>query len=138
MITKQKIDDMPDVLSIIHDAEKKIKAVCGTEVILQISAIHLATSRKQLIQDIVCHYFDIAWHDIESQNRVRPVTNARHAYMYLLRMEGYSLEEIGADCGRDHTTVMHAVKKVKGFYKTHDELADDIEDIKKLLPATIL
>ena len=59
-------------------------------------------------------YFDVSIDDLRSKSRTRTLTNARQIAMYLLReLTDMSLPRIGQELGgRDHTTVMHAVRKV--------------------------
>ena len=59
-------------------------------------------------------YFDVTLEDLRSKSRTRNLTNARQIAMYLLReLTDMSLPRIGQELGgRDHTTVMHAVRKV--------------------------
>ena len=59
-------------------------------------------------------YFDVTLEDLRSKSRTRTLTNARQIAMYLLRERtDMSLPRIGQELGgRDHTTVMHAVRKV--------------------------
>ncbi|PLA19166.1 chromosomal replication initiator protein DnaA [Rothia dentocariosa] len=59
-------------------------------------------------------YFDVTLEDLRSKSRTRTLTNARQIAMYLLReLTDMSLPRIGQELGgRDHTTVMHAVRKV--------------------------
>ena len=57
-------------------------------------------------------YFDVTLEDLRSKSRTRTLTNARQIAMYLLReLTDMSLPRIGQELG-DHTTVMHAVRKV--------------------------
>ena len=59
-------------------------------------------------------YFDVTLEDLRSKSCTRTLTNARQIAMYLLReLTDMSLPRIGQELGgRDHTTVMHAVRKV--------------------------
>jgi len=59
-------------------------------------------------------YFDVTLEDLRSKSLTRTLTNARQIAMYLLReLTDMSLPRIGQELGgRDHTTVMHAVRKV--------------------------
>ena len=64
--------------------------------------------------DVVTDYFGVKLSDLQSKRRHRSVTWPRQVCMYLARKHTrYSLEEIGGYFGgRDHTTVMHAIKAV--------------------------
>jgi chromosomal replication initiator protein len=55
--------------------------------------------------------------------------------MYLSKqLTARSLPEIGRRFGnRDHTTVLHAIRKIEGEITDNPRLRDEIEDLKKLL-----
>ena len=64
--------------------------------------------------DAIGHYYDLKLTDLLSRRRHKSVAMPRQLGMWLARRyTRYSLEEIGSYFGgRDHTTVMHAVKAV--------------------------
>ncbi len=65
--------------------------------------------------EVVCREFGVTLKDIQGSSRIDKVSAARHTLMYLLKkIKGSSLKEIAKLCGRkDHTTVMHAIKKIE-------------------------
>ena len=67
------------------------------------------------IQETVARYFNIDKKDLIAAKRSNDITYPRQIAMYLCRTIGQmSLPKIGEDFGkRDHTTVMHAVKKIE-------------------------
>lgn len=131
----QKIEDMPVVRRILRKAEDEIRNDTGVEVVLNIAAISLCgDDRKTIIQDVVASYFNTTWDLISGATRQPVLVNARHVFMWLLRQEGYTFKEIGKYCKRDHSTVLVAVKKITGFIEVGDDLANDIEKIKLLIP----
>ncbi|MEM9082892.1 MAG: chromosomal replication initiator protein DnaA [Planctomycetota bacterium] len=67
------------------------------------------------IIDAVTEHYDVKITDLQSKRRHKSITGPRQVCMYLARKHTrYSLEEIGGYFGgRDHTTVMHAVKTVQ-------------------------
>lgn len=69
----------------------------------------------QLIQETVCKYFNIDIKDIKSSNRANEITYPRQIAMYLCYDVAHqSFPSIGREFGkRDHTTVMHAYRKIK-------------------------
>lgn len=75
----------------------------------------------EIVQKIVADYFKLRVTDLKSQNRQRTLTLPRQLAIYLSRYRTKaSLSEIGAEFGgRDHTTVLHAVRKI-----TDDRLKD--------------
>ena len=84
------------------------------------------------IKTIVSADFGVSIIDIESERRDRPTCRARWAAMYLARtMTPLSLPVIGRLFGdRDHTTVLHAVRKIETLIGTDTALAADIETLK--------
>ncbi len=96
----------------------------------------LALQDKQVsidnIQRVVSEYFKIKVSDILSKRRSRSVARPRQVAMALAKeLTNHSLPEIGdAFGGRDHTTVLHACRKIK---ELREEDADIREDWKNLL-----
>lgn len=74
--------------------------------------------------------------DLKSQRRTGPVVRARQVAMYLAKkLTAASLPEIGRRFGgRDHTTVLHAVRKIEALILTDMILAAEINRIKDLIP----
>ncbi len=76
------------------------------------------------VVDAVSRHYGVAEKDLKGRARTRNIVMPRQVAMYLLREEtDISLEEIGrAIGGRDHTTVMHGIKKIEGQIDTDSEL----------------
>jgi len=74
--------------------------------------------------------------DIRSQRRTKVVVRARQVAMYLAKtLTGQSLPEIGRRFGgRDHTTVLHSVRKIERLISVEPELAAQVERIKAIIP----
>ena len=85
------------------------------------------------IQKRVSEYFNIRQSDMLSTRRSRVVARPRQIAMYLSKIcTTKSLPEIGKLFGgRDHTTVIHAVKKVESLYKTDISFSEHIKVLKK-------
>ncbi len=96
----------------------------------------LALQDKQVsidnIQRVVGEYYKIKMSDLLSKRRSRSVARPRQVAMALAKeLTNHSLPEIGdAFGGRDHTTVLHACRKIK---QLREESADIREDVKNLL-----
>jgi chromosomal replication initiator protein len=81
------------------------------------------------IQKVVADYYKINIHDIKTKKRIKNIVLPRQVAMYLTReMTSLSLPEIGAGFGgKDHTTVLHAFKKIKKDINRDLELKNTIE-----------
>ncbi len=79
------------------------------------------------IQKMVAEYYKIRVADLLSKRRTRSITRPRQVAMALAKeLTNHSLPEIGdAFGGRDHTTVLHACRKVEELRETDSRISDD-------------
>jgi chromosomal replication initiator protein len=99
-----------------------------------------ANDRRVTIDDIqrrVAEHYNIRLADMSSPRRARAVARPRQVAMYLAKqLTSRSLPEIGRKFGgRDHTTVMHAVKKVDELQASDRGMQEDIELLRRILGA---
>jgi hypothetical protein len=96
--------------------------------------------RKELISTIMRiklavldDYPGVTLTDIDSRRRESTVVRARHIAMYLIKNKTLkSLPEIGRRFGgRDHTTVLHGIKKVERMIKSDDAFAAHVDSIRQ-------
>ena len=81
-------------------------------------------------------YFGLETDDLVSKSRSRPLTTARHVAMYLLReLTGLSLIKIGEHFERDHTTVLHGIKKIEGLMPARGSTYRQVQDLTKRIRA---
>ena len=97
-----------------------------------------ANDRRVTIEEIqkrVAEHFNIRLADMHSARRARAVARPRQVAMYLAKqLTSRSLPEIGRKFGgRDHTTVMHAVKKVEELRSTDAGFNEDVELLRRML-----
>ncbi len=97
-----------------------------------------ANDRKVTIDEIqrtTADYYNLRLSEMLSERRARNIARPRQVAMYLSkRMTARSLPEIGRRFGgRDHTTVMHAVKKIDDLRRDDSSLEDDITRLTRLL-----
>ena len=87
------------------------------------------------IQRVVARQYNVSRSDLLSSRRTANVVRPRQIAMYLAKtLTLRSLPEIGRRFGgRDHTTVLHAVRKIEGLVGNDVALADEIELLKRLL-----
>ncbi len=99
----------------------------------------LALQDKQVsienIQKVVAEYYRIKVADLYSKRRSRSVARPRQVAMTLVKeLTNHSLPEIGnAFGGRDHTTVLHANRKVTELRETDSDMAEDYKNLLRLL-----
>ncbi len=99
----------------------------------------LKSSNKKItieeIQKKVAEHFNIRLTDMHSPRRSRSVARPRQIAMYLAKsITSRSLPEIGRKFGgRDHTTVMHAVKKIEELKLSDVNFNEDLELLKRLI-----
>ncbi|MEX0697979.1 MAG: chromosomal replication initiator protein DnaA [Dongiaceae bacterium] len=97
-----------------------------------------ANDRRVTIEEIqkrVAEHFNIKISDMHSARRARAVARPRQVAMYLAKqLTSRSLPEIGRKFGgRDHTTVMHAVRKIDELRATDSGFSDDVELLRRML-----
>jgi chromosomal replication initiator protein len=97
-----------------------------------------ANDRRVTIEEIqrrCAEHFNIKQADMQSPRRARQVARPRQVAMYLAKqLTTRSLPEIGRKFGgRDHTTVMHAVKKVEELCAADAAFLEDVELLKRML-----
>jgi chromosomal replication initiator protein len=87
------------------------------------------------IQRVVARQYNVSRADLLSSRRTANVVRPRQVAMYLAKtLTLRSLPEIGRRFGgRDHTTVLHAVRKIEGLVGNDTMLADEIEVLKRQL-----
>ena len=88
------------------------------------------------IQKKVAEYFNISVKEMQSSRRARTVARPRQIAMYLAKqLTSRSLPEIGRKFDRDHTTVMHAVRKVEELVLEDSSLAENVDTLRRILEA---
>ncbi len=87
------------------------------------------------IQRIVARHYNVSRADILSARRTATVVRPRQIAMYLSKVLTLrSLPEIGRRFGgRDHTTVLHAVRKIDSLVGSDTALAEDVDLLKRML-----
>ena len=99
----------------------------------------LRSSEKRLtieeIQRKVAEHYNVRLSDMIGPKRLRTIARPRQVAMYLSKqMTSRSLPEIGRRFGgRDHTTIMHGVRKIEELMAGDGQLADDVQLLKRLL-----
>ncbi len=108
----------------------------NTEAVLQ--DLLRSCEKKATIDDIqrkVAEYYNIKMVDMHSARRNASIARPRQVAMYLAKqLTSRSLPEIGRKFGgKDHTTVMHAIKRINELMRDDIELREDIERLQRSL-----
>jgi chromosomal replication initiator protein len=99
-----------------------------------------ASERKVTIEEIqrkVGEHYAVRLSDLIGPKRQRPIARPRQVAMYLAKqLTSRSLPEIGRRLGgRDHTTVMHGVRRIEELRQTDAQIAEDLELLRRALEA---
>lgn len=105
---------------------------------------HLVQSGEQKrvriedIQKVTSRHYNVSRNDLLSNRRTRVIVRPRQIAMYLSKvLTPRSLPEIGRRFGgRDHTTVLHAVRKIEQLLADDPKLGQEIELLKRLIHET--
>ncbi len=118
-------------------------SLIGQEVTMEmvqdcLSDILRSSDRRVTVEEIqrrVAEHFNIRLSDMLGPKRTRTIARPRQIAMYLAKeMTSRSLPEIGRRFGgRDHTTILHGVRKVEEMRGTDSQLNEDIELLRRLL-----
>ena len=118
-------------------------SLVGREITLELAQdcladILRASDRKLTIEEIqrkVAEHYNIRLSDMIGPKRLRSIARPRQVAMYLSKqLTPRSLPEIGRRFGgRDHTTIMHGVKKIEELMATDSQLSDDLLLLRRLL-----
>lgn len=87
------------------------------------------------IQKIVAEYYKVKVSDLLSKRRNRSIARPRQLAMTLAKeLTNHSLPEIGeAFGGRDHTTVLHAFRKIQELKESNSDIAEDLMNLLRIL-----
>lgn len=118
-------------------------SLVGREITLDLAQDCLAdilrsSDRKLSIEEIqrkVAEHYNVRLSDLIGPKRLRTIARPRQVAMYLSKqLTPRSLPEIGRRFGgRDHTTIMHGVRKIEELMTTDSQLADDLQLLRRLL-----
>ncbi len=120
-----------------------LASLVGREITLDLAQDTLAdilrsSDRKVTVEEIqrkVAEHYNIRLSDMIGPKRQRTIARPRQIAMYLAKsLTTRSLPDIGRRFGgRDHTTIMHGVRKVEELRATDSQLAEDLELLRRLL-----
>lgn len=120
-------------------------SLVGREITMELtqdclSDVLRASERKISVEEIqrkVAEHYNIRLSDMIGPKRVRTFARPRQVAMYLCKqLTSRSLPEIGRRFGgRDHTTVMHGVKRIEELRNSDGQIAEDLELLRRTLEA---
>jgi chromosomal replication initiator protein len=112
-----------------------VDLVLATDSLKDLLAFHERLVTIQNIQKTVAEYYKIRVSDLHSKERSRAVARPRQVAMALAKeLTTHSLPEIGdAFGGRDHTTVLHACRKVVELNKSDVRVKEDYSNLLRIL-----
>lgn len=125
------------VIANAHFTGKPITLEFAKEALRDLIALQDRLVNVENIQKTVAEYYKIRVADLLSAKRTRSVTRPRQAAMALAKeLTNHSLPEIGQFFGgRDHTTVLHACRKVQELKESDNKFAEDYSNLKRTLSA---
>jgi chromosomal replication initiator protein len=105
------------------------------ETLKDLLALHDKLVTIENIQKEVSEYYKLRLSDLLSKSRSRSVARPRQVAMAIAKeVTNHSLPEIGAAFGgRDHTTVIHACKKVEELKRTDTRIVEDYNNLLRIL-----
>ncbi|MCB1562678.1 MAG: chromosomal replication initiator protein DnaA [Alphaproteobacteria bacterium] len=118
------------------DVSRQVITLESTQDVLQ--DLLRAHDRRITIDEIqrkVAEHYNLRITDMHSARRARNVARPRQVAMYLAKqLTARSLPEIGRKFGgRDHTTVMHAVRKIEELMEEDAQIAQDVDIVRRAL-----
>ncbi len=123
------------VIAHAHFTKKPITLEFAREALRDLISLQDRLTTIENIQKSVAEYFKIKISDLHSKKRTRSITRPRQIAMSLSKeLTNHSLPEIGKAFGdRDHTTVLHACKKVKELIESDQNFAEDYTNLLRTL-----
>ncbi|CAL1238789.1 chromosomal replication initiator protein DnaA [Candidatus Methylocalor cossyra] len=125
------------VIANAHFTGKPITLEFAKEALRDLIALQDRLVNVENIQKTVAEYYKIRVADLLSSKRTRSVTRPRQMAMALAKeLTNHSLPEIGQMFGgRDHTTVLHACRKVVELRESDNKFAEDYSNLMRTLSA---
>ena len=125
------------VIANAHFTGAKITVEFAREALKDLLTLQAKLVTIDNIQRTVADYYKVKVSDLLSKRRSRSIARPRQMAMALAKeLTNHSLPEIGeAFGGRDHTTVLHAVRKIQELLGTSIELGDDYKSLLRILSA---
>lgn len=120
-----------------HFTGKEVTVNFAREALKDLLTLQAKLITPENIQRTVAEYYKIKLSDLLSKRRNRSLARPRQMAMALAKeLTTYSLPEIGeAFGGRDHTTILHACKKIKELMMSSLDIQEDYKNLLRILSA---
>ena len=114
---------------------KEITLDFSKRALREIISFHEPEFHLDEIMETTAKQLNIKVSELKSKKRHKSIVIPRQIGMYMAKkLTNYSLQEIGSFFGgRDHTTVLHAVEKIKDLKNNSPQIADELEKLEKKL-----
>lgn len=128
----ESVDDLP-VIEQVHESPREVPVVIHRQEPEPNGVVTYASVAR--IADVVGEKFSLSRADIMSHRRTKDVSRPRQMVMYLARtLTLRTLPEIGRYLGgRDHTTVLFAVRKIKRLRETDETIDTALKEFEERL-----
>lgn len=105
----------------------EMAARCLSDIVSEELPLSVKISR---VIEGVCDKYGVEETDIRSKKRTSDITWARHVTVYILRKKtDMSLQDIGAELKRDHSTILHSYNTIENEIKTNPPFAAEINEL---------
>jgi chromosomal replication initiator protein len=123
------------VLAFSRFTNQPLSIEMAQEALKDLLALHQKLVTLESIQKTVAEYFKVRVSDLLSKKRTRSIARPRQIAMALAKeLTSHSLPEIGdAFGGRDHTTVLHATRKVAELRESDNRVEEDYRNLLRTL-----
>lgn len=117
---------IPVVTRILERAEQDIKRITGVAVSLEIIGLQpISINNPDVVAKVICDHFAIGKKQLCGRDRDINFVLARQCFIYFLcrKFRGrLSMMKVGKLLSRDHTTIVHHVKRIKDMIEVKDQL----------------
>jgi len=110
----------------------RINLTIASSALAALTPVVVSPSDPQGIVQAVCSYFSVTVAALTGKSRAKPIAEARHVAMYLLREDAdLALKQVGLILGhRDHSTIIHGVQKITRALLADPRLASQLAEIR--------
>ena len=107
----------------LKEKKAEIEKHIGRPIVLEVIGLPV-TDPIAVIRQVICNEFNINWSDVEGTCRVTHMALARQFYCYFTQFFlGHGVAELGRAIKKDHTTAIHAIRKIQKLLSINDDIA---------------